>query len=303
MERLLKTALVSGVRRVDPGTAARIESGDVRFTLAYYGDVNNRIMVDQKPERTEEMIQVDGQWFEPDGIFDTPLERLFARPNAAHTKAEYERLIDVERNTRFRAELLRIASPVLSAIGLGKRIVGSMFPDLRAYLHSRAVSAEVQQRLIEPLREALARGDDVALIGHSMGSMVAYDVLWRFSRTVEFADVHDRYVSLLLTLGSPLGDESVRAHLWDANEPEEGRYPSNVEMWVNGSAKDDFIAHEPRLKPEFAHLLKRGCVGALFDLPTLYNFYVGRDGSNPHKSYGYLESPVVARIVAAWAWR
>ena len=303
MERLLKSALCHGLRRVDPRSSEQVESGEIRFTLAYYGDVNNRIMVEEDPDRTDEMVKVEGLWYEPDGVFDAPLERLFSRSNDAHGEDDYLRLIETERNTRFRDDVLRIASPLLSVIGLGKRIVGELFPDLRAYLHSRATAAEIQQRLIAPLGQALAGGDDVALIAHSMGSMVAYDVLWRMSRTVEFESVHERDVSLLLTMGSPLGDDSVRAHLWDANEPDDGRYPSNVEMWANVSAKDDFIAHEPSLRPDFAHLVKSGCIGAMVDLPMIYNFYVGRDGSNPHKSYGYLDNPSVARIIAAWVWR
>ena len=45
-----------------------------------------------------------------------------------------------------------------------------------------------------------------ALAGLSMGCMVAYDVLWKFSYYGEYQAIRDHRLSRLITLGSPLGN-------------------------------------------------------------------------------------------------
>ena len=50
-------------------------------------------------------------------------------------------------------------------------------PDLHRYKHHRATRAAIQERLREPLRTAHARGKQIMLIAHSMGSIIAYEVL------------------------------------------------------------------------------------------------------------------------------
>jgi hypothetical protein len=300
--RLTRTCLAAGLRRVDARLADEFEDGSVRFTMAYYGDINSRILIADDPNLTQDMIRIGDSWYEPDGTYDDHVERLLGRLNRHHTRRDYQRLLGLEKNTWFASQIAKIASPVLSAIGLGRSLVSNVFPDLQAYLSSRALASEIQERLIVPLRAALLSGDDLMIVSHSMGCMVAYDVLWKFSRTSEYRELWDKRVPYWLTLGSPLGYDSVRENLFDANEPKDLRYPGNVDLWANVSAYDDYVAHIPEMKGPFREMLRCGCVGQIVDIPSIHNFYVGESGSNPHKLYGYLNHPVVARLIAAWMW-
>ena len=67
-------------------------------------------------------------------------------------------------------------------------------------------------KLTDPLAEALCDGDDIMLVSHSLGTMISYDVLWKFSYYGENRALrqHEIKVNRFVTLGSPLGDETVK---------------------------------------------------------------------------------------------
>ncbi|PCI60732.1 MAG: hypothetical protein COB34_02015, partial [Methylophilaceae bacterium] len=65
----------------------------------------------------------------------------------------------------------------------------------------------VRFRMIEPLKQALSSGEETLVLAHSLGSILAWDTLWKFSRTGEYrSDFADKKVDLFLTIGCPLGD-------------------------------------------------------------------------------------------------
>ena len=85
--RLVKKALVEGLKRVDSKAAQAVTSGRVKFTLAYYGDINNRLMIAAEPERKGEMVKLGDDWYEPPHSYDEDLDRLLRAPPAA-TRSE-----------------------------------------------------------------------------------------------------------------------------------------------------------------------------------------------------------------------
>jgi hypothetical protein len=299
-KRLVKKALLAGLKRVDEKAARAVESGRVKFSLAYYGDINNRLMVAAEPERKRHMIKIGDDWYEPSDSYDADLNRLLKRPTNRHSLKDYRQLLRDEADARFKDDLARIASPVLGFFGLGTRFIKKTLPDLGAYLTSRVVGSDVRYRLQGPIKRALKSGQQVGIIAHSMGCIVSYDVLWKLSRMSEYRDVRDRKVSLWLTLGSPLGEPAVQGTLYDAHEPEDGKYPSNIDRWVNIAARDDFVAHDATVADDFKEMKKRRLVRTLRDLPRVNTFWVGTQGSNPHKLYGYLNHPTVAKVVSEW---
>ena len=299
-KRLVKKALVEGLRRVDPHSAQAVDRGRVTFTLAYYGDINNRLMVAAESWRKAHMVQLRGDWYEPSDSYDEDLDRLVARPTNQHSLKHYRKLLDEEADKRYMDDLARVASPMLGLFGLGTRIIKKILPDLGAYLTSRVVGSEIRFRLQGPIKKALKSGEDVAIIAHSMGCIVSYDVLWKLSRMSEYQDVRDRKVSLWLTLGNPLGEPAVRNSLYDAREPEDGMYPANIDRWVNVAARDDFVAHDRTIADDFREMKKNKLTRSIRDAPLIQNFWVGTHGSNPHKFYGYLNHPRVAKILADW---
>ena len=297
-ERLVRKSLLHGLDRVAPEAAAMIRAKEVKVTFAYYGDVNNDIMIRAEPGLEKWLERdPDGSWYEKDGSYDDDLKKLLARPTDAHTRAEYAKLVRQHRDRRFFDEIAGLISPLLAG-GWSRRIINRMLPDLGAYITSRKVGSKVRERLQTPLLKAFDEADDVAIVAHSMGCIASYDVLWKLSHMSEYRAYHDRRVSLWLTLGSPLGEPAVRECLYDAHEPHDGRFPRNIDRWVNVAAWDDYVAHDETALDDFRAMAHLGC--AIEDLPKIHTFWVGSEGLNPHKFYGYLDHPEVARVIGKW---
>jgi len=301
-ERLVNKALLHGLERVSSRAAEAVRSGRAATSLAYYGDINNRLVLAAEPHRKAEMVEIDGAWYERPGSYDADLDKLLARPTEHHGATHYAQLLREVPDRRWRDDVARVGSAILNVFGLGHRTVIAQLPDLWKYVTTRIEGSAIRDRLQRPLIAALRESEDVAIVAHSMGCIVSYDVLWKLSRMSEYREFHQRRVSLWLTLGSPLGEPAVQRGLYDSNEPGDGRYPNNIRHWVNIAARDDFVAHDATVADDFRKMVKRGCIGAdaIVDRPRMCNFWVGTEGSNPHKFYGYLDHPEVAREIAAW---
>ena len=136
--------------------------------------------------------------------------------------------------------------------------------------------------------------------------MVAYDVLWKFSRLREYADIQasGNRVTKWITLGCPLGEAGVQANLRDAREHVHedctDKHPQTIiKDWVNIAAHDDFIAHDATMKDDFSDMLKFGQLESIKD-KKMYNCFAMNGRANPHKFYGYLVNPIVAREIVQW---
>lgn len=166
------------------------------------------------------------------------------------------------------------------------------------YFHNHdGIAARVREALKAPLRPMLAAGERVLLIGHSMGSIIAYDALWE----LDHLEHHPGRVDLLLTLGSPLGMHYVQRQLLGAGEPAERRYPCNVRRWINIAAHGDLTALDPRLHRHFAAMVERGCVESIDDrYREVFGYFRNEHGLNAHRSYGYLVESHTAHAIAAW---
>lgn len=170
--------------------------------------------------------------------------------------------------------------------------------DLRRYLKNDNGIAEHTRRMLKmPLRAATEAGRPILLIGHSMGSVIAYDTLWEMTHV----DGDQVSVDLLMTMGSPLGQRYMQKRVKGSGLSGHDRYPQNIRRWINLSAVGDLTAVDPRLQNDFAELLTLGLVEEFRD-DSLYNHYRLDEKLNVHSEYGYLVNEVTAGIVADW-WR
>lgn len=97
-----------------------------------------------------------------------------------------------------------------------------------AYIRNKNVHDAVN-KLVRPLFE----DDEPAIvISHSLGTIVAYSLLREFAK-----NNRPRSVPLFITLGSPLGIDSVRKGFAKPRVK-----PANVRRWVNGADPEDFVA-------------------------------------------------------------
>lgn len=109
-------------------------------------------------------------------------------------------------------------------------------PDLMQvarYLTDVDTRSQIQNRLNEQITE-----DTCLIIGHSLGSIVAW----------ETCHTNKRHLPMLLTIGSPLGLDSV---VYPRLRPLPPMFPPSVQRWVNVAHPDDVVAVEPRLAPLF----------------------------------------------------
>jgi PGAP1-like protein len=100
----------------------------------------------------------------------------------------------------------------------------------------------VKQNVLARVREQIS-ADTRVVIGHSLGSVVAYEYL---------CHDHPEPVELLVTLGSPLGIPNV---VFDKLTPSPtggvGAWPGMVAAWVNVADPDDIVALRKDLAPLF----------------------------------------------------
>jgi len=170
--------------------------------------------------------------------------------------------------------------------------------DLLRYENNKNGIAEHVRRMLKvPLLAASGGEHPVLLIGHSMGSLIAYDALWELSHN------HGNPVSidLLLTMGSPLGQRFMQRRIRGHDKTGADRYPLNIRRWKNLTAVGDLTAIDPYLKNDFGEMLDLGLLEALDDEET-FNYFRFNGELNVHAEYGYLTNEKTALTIAEW-WR
>jgi len=277
--RYVREVLTESVRRADPTAGRWLARHPRTIQLAYYADLFRRL-TGERPDPCES--------------FRGPIDRLYADSRACPTWLAFRgALQDLGMDAAM--ILARWLKPATR-----RRLIGRQFLDVGRYFRHHAFASRVRARLSEKLVPALRRRESVLLLAHSLGSVVAYDVLWKLSHMSEYAALRRRRVAHLVTMGSPLGDGTVRTLLLGWRYPAAQRYPANILRWTNLSARGDLICHDARLANDFRPMLERGVVGRFEDVVNVCTVYRGRQGRwNPHKLYGYLLLPEVGRLLAA----
>lgn len=126
----------------------------------------------------------------------------------------------------------------------------------------------------------------ILLLAHSMGSIIAYDVL----RTLE--EHSTLRIKHLVTLGLPLGLPIVSHNIWE--EFREKRTPKMLEQWSNIAVPGDKVALDCHLSDEYKANGKDEKVNDVL----VHNDYRSPAGvENTHKSYGYLRTPEVSDLI------
>ena len=170
--------------------------------------------------------------------------------------------------------------------------------DLRRYVNNIDDIAEATRRLVKmPLRAGWKSGRPILLIGHSMGSVIAYDTLWQMSRVSR----EDLKVDLLLTMGSPLGQRTIQRRLLGRGAAGPARYPDNIRRWANIAAVGELTAMDMRLANDYGEMVELGLVESITDY-EVYNYFRYGGELNVHAEYGYLVNEVTGRVIADW-WK
>lgn len=160
-------------------------------------------------------------------------------------------------------------------------------------LENRLTEEPVKKVIRERLARKLIRHRKrkTILIAHSMGSIVALDVLQQLQNT-------NVGINTLITIGSPLGLPMIRKKFLEEHGlGEDEKYicptPENVGAWFNYYDNDDQLAAHHGLSNGFRP--NKSGIKPLDLLVTndYKNFHTG----NAHKSYGYLRTEEVSKII------
>jgi hypothetical protein len=119
-------------------------------------------------------------------------------------------------------------------IKVGDVAVRLLMQDVETYFGDPELRDKAIQRIVEAVNDA---SDEVILIGHSLGTVVAYDALRRHPELP---------VRGYVSLGSPLGLPTVRRSL-EASDAL--RFPDDLDRWVNIYDKRDFVTGNQPLAP------------------------------------------------------
>ena len=274
--RQLFRCLLEGVRRIDPDIASALAAKQQNFEIAswtydFYGE-----------HRDIGLDQAD---------IDTLLKKQHASAADRALASSWQRRLV---RWLFRAaDRLPVMLPHFATEELQLQL-----HDLSRYNRNKNGIADVaRQTLKKPLLHAADAGRPVLLLAHSMGSVIAYDALWQMSQESD----RDVSVHLLVTMGSPLGQNVIQRNLLGYSESGKERYPANILDWINIAAIGELTAIDMTLNDDFGEMVDLGLVAGIDDRTT-YNYYHIDGELSVHAEYGYLVNEVTAKIVCDW-WR
>jgi hypothetical protein len=285
---LSMAALRSGIERDCP---ALLDSFDaMQKSTAWYGDLNAEILT-ARGKNYDESLDIGDRRNALNTLREITVRKKFGI-------GQYDRL---PGKSAIPEAIVDVVAPVLGAVGFCVPLIRAVSKDFARYFDRKSDYAmRVRERLREQLCALMDRGDRIVLISHGTGSVVAYDVLWQLSHDPDFKERYcDKKVELWMTLGSPLGDSSIRKRLLGAKDKPATKFPVNVISWHNVAAEDDYTCHDNTLADDFKMMLQQRVVSAVHDY-RIFNLAVRYGKSNPHSSIGYYIHPRVSKILADW---
>ncbi len=255
-----------------------------RFRLVYWADLFNTEPLD--PHETE----ADSQLYDDEPYVPT-LEDQRREPGTLRKKI----LFFINRQLK---SLFLNDDMTINFQGITDNVIHKYFNDLEVYYCMSCLSTKARGKLVrdviqEILRQALDRyqGDEIMLIAHSMGSIIAYDVLTQGACPVD--------IDTFVTIGSPLGIPVVMSKI--ATEQEKRLMkrvkpvvPETIKgRWFNLSDLEDNITINYDLRDDF----RQNSANIGITDHIVANDYEFEGKGNPHKAFGYLRTAEMADIL------
>lgn len=212
--------------------------------------------------------------------FDAARELSYSDPQASEQLVERDPQLELGWGDALKLPILRSALQFISRkTGAPTVIIERFLDDVAYYLEKNEMRETVLGIVDRDLRRTLPDGGDLIVVGHSLGSVVAYDLLTRLP---------DSYrVRLLVTAGSPLGYPIVQNNLLSKRRGQKPAVPKvlprTTAVWLNAYDVLDFVA----LVHPLAGTYSEGVGGQLTDERTF-------NSTDPHAIEDYLADPDVA---------
>lgn len=278
LEKWWKHSILEGLRSIDRTHLF------FNFELVYWADVLHASPLDSNIENKEDPLYLH-EPFTPGKMRPSSRKKGLRSKILGYTERQLDRLfLNDDMSLNFSS--------------ITDRIIRRYFSGLEAYYtQSVPVKDKGETPARDLIRNRLSRvlqrhkGSDILLVGHSMGSIIAYDVLTQSVPNLE--------IDTLITIGSPLGLPMVVSKIFSEQKgkktsPMEVRTPSNIlKYWYNFSDIEDKVALDHTLNDDYAENIHR--VRATDKL--VVNDYEINGEKNPHKSFGYLRTREMAEAI------
>lgn len=256
------------------GLVLPISDDDIRFP--YYGDTLDQLMRDVPPEDVAKVIIRGTGADDPAAMFVRSVLMEIQEQREITDDQVLEKVDAIERNVITRGVLnWGWVQKVLEAIdthvpGASGAIIARATEDAYRYLHHPGIRAKINVGVAK----AFTRGVETVVVGHSLGSVVAY---WLLRNE---GDENGWKVPQFVTLGSPLAVRVFR----EAVAPR--KHPRCVQHWFNAMDPGDVVALYPLDEDHFS-----------VDPPIENKTDVDNRTKNQHGITGYLSDPVVAKRI------
>lgn len=256
----------------------------LKFKLVFWADILHPELLNPKEKNEKSPFYINSPYIQAKNYKTTSPSRLRKKLRDYLQKQLDRILLNSDMSLNFTAVTDKIIHHFFRDLDI--YYSSALAEDLHKEVHPRQI---IRERLERTLKKH--RRKNILLIAHSMGSIVAYDVLTQSVLKVE--------VNTLVTIGSPLGlplvvskivsEQQQRLH----NETTVKTPERVCQAWYNLSDLKDKVAIDYSLSDDFAensHQVK------VID-QIIYNNYEFEGKRNPHKVYGYLRTPELAVIV------
>ncbi|MBL1214582.1 MAG: hypothetical protein HND52_14595 [Ignavibacteriae bacterium] len=256
---------------------------DFEFDLCYWADILHENPLD--PEGTDS--ESENYLSEPYSPFEKAL--IKEEPSFRNQALEY---IEKYSDKIFVSGVMSLNIPSLTDMFIHKH-----FKDLEVYYSLSFINYKGKKRLareviLERLTDLIIKhkNKEILLAAHSMGSIIAYDVLMDYLPD-------DVKINTLITIGSPLAQKYVITKInseKNCRDDCELPVPEKISyQWFNHYDLEDVVAINNNLADYF---LPNSNGVSVVDVMVKNNYsYNGKN--NPHKSYGYLRTKEFAEVL------
>ncbi len=278
LEKWWKQSIAEGLKNV-----YQDDTPDFKFELVYWADVLYEKPLDESITDENNPLFIDEPY----------LKGLSRRKYTATEKKEKVNKSILHFFSRFLLNKdLSINYSYITDV-----IVHKYYRDLEAYYYRKKEGVQADVYIKDLIRKRLIRvlkkyeHDEILLLAHSMGSIIAYDVL--FAHSKEFN------INTFVTFGSPLAFPVVLGKIAEEIKVEHAdlqklRTPESVKSkWFNFSDIDDKVAIYDQLANDF----DENNLGVKVVDFEVYNDYRINKKRNAHKSFGYLRTEEIAKVI------
>ncbi len=273
-------SILEGAKRHD------VSFEEVDFELVYWTDILHP-------------VPLDARIAEPDNplyLSDPYIPKMYFRKTGPHSLRK--KIADYIENKL--SKILMNDDFTINYKSVTDSLIRKYFKDLEQYYAETTDDKDgcpcardrIRERLIEVLRKY--KHDRILLLAHSMGSIVAFDVL----------DMNpDLKVDTFITIGSPLGLPIVIARMAQERrdkhqESKVLRIPDTIQKkWYNLADLEDNVAFDFKIEDDFSE----NSYGVKPVDIQVENDYEHRRKRNPHKSYGYLRTAELVNLINAFS--